>query len=252
MLHTVFSTLLGIHVFLGGIALTSFWIPIFARKRRGNHTRYGKIFAYAMMATAASAGIVSCMTLLAPAATHPEVPPSGITGLRIVGGLMLGYLAAITFVSAYSGLRAVRLRGDHSGHRAPGEIIANVVALGLAVATLVVGIRYQVTLMIALSIFGLAGIPGNFRFIFKQPKTRQEWLFQHIGSMLGAGIAAHTAFLVFGLRNIAPALANEPLAWLAPAMLGVPASVIWQRHYRKKFAARAVGQPVRTGQLAAD
>lgn len=244
MLYTTFAFLLGLHVFLGAIALASFWIPIFARKRRGGaHTRFGQIFAWAMMGTAASAAIVATMTIIAPLATHPDDTQNSVLGLRLVAGLMLAYLAAITFVSAYSGLRAVRLRGNHAAHRAPGEISANVIALVLAIATMASGLYFGVTLMVVLSLIGLLGVPGNFLFIYRKPRTRQDWLYQHMGSMLGAGIAAHTAFLVFGLSNVAPALTFSPLAWLTPTLIGVPGTFIWQRHYRKKFESRATAMP---------
>ncbi|MEM9303438.1 MAG: hypothetical protein AAGE01_15080 [Pseudomonadota bacterium] len=240
MMHNAFSTLILAHVVLGAVALCSFWIPAFAPKRRGLHTRAGQVFAWTMMATASLAGAASVLTLVAPLATHPEAAQTARSALnlRLGSGLMLGYLASITFVAAFSGLRAIRLRGNHAAHRSPSEIIANVVAFGLAVAVLVAGIRYEAMLLIGLSVIGLIGVPGNLRFIFATPKTPQDWLYQHISSMLGAGIAAHTAFLIFGTNRLAPQLASEPLVWLAPTLIGVPVTHWLIRKRRRQFAAR--------------
>jgi len=238
MTALIFSSLIVTHVILGATALTSFWIPVFAPKGRPLHRRAGSVFAWTMMATAATAGLASILTLIDPLGTHPDAAPSSVLNLRLGVGLMLGYLASITFVSAFSGLRAIRNRGNHRAHRSIAEIGANLVALAMAVAVLVAGLRYEATLLIALSAIGLLGVPGNLRFIFRTPATSREWLYQHMGSMLGAGIAAHTAFLIFGTSRIAPSLANEPLVWLMPTLIGVPASTIWVRRYRRAHAAR--------------
>ena len=64
------------------------------------------------------------------------------------------------------------------------------------------------------------------------------WFYSHLGSMLGGGIAFHTAFLVFGLGrfvslDIPGVLAVLP--WLLPTLIGIPAIVLWTRHYRRRF-----------------
>jgi len=72
-----------------------------------------------------------------------------------------------------------------------------------------------------------------------KPASPLEWKYQHMGSMLGAGIAAHTAFLVFGAgRFVDSSLSNSPLVWLAPTIIGVPATIIWTRYYRRQEKRR--------------
>ena len=67
-----------------------------------------------------------------------------------------------------------------------------------------------------------------------------HWWFEHMTSMLGACIAATTAFLVvnaqrWGLDTF------SILVWLAPAIVGVPAIAIWTGYYRRKFSGQASG-----------
>jgi hypothetical protein len=62
-----------------------------------------------------------------------------------------------------------------------------------------------------------------------------HWWFEHMSSMLGACIAATTAFLVVN----APRLGFDTfsiLVWLAPSIVGVPVIAIWTGYYRRKFA----------------
>lgn len=234
-METIFNSIVLVHIIVGSVGLASFWVPVFARKRKGLHTRAGKIFAYAMMATATSAACAALLTLAWPLATHPDTPSRYADSLRAVNGLMLLYLAAITFSAAFSGLRAVRLKRAYGGHRERAELIAHLLSLALALAVLVVGWRLDSTLMMALSLIGLLGAPGNIKLNLHRPATDLEWKYQHMGSMLGAGIAAHTAFLVFGAgRFVDSALGSSVLVWLLPTLIGVPATIIWTRYYRRK------------------
>ena len=68
------------------------------------------------------------------------------------------------------------------------------------------------------------------------------WFYSHMGSMLGGGIAFHTAFIVFGAQRLwAYELAGSfaVVPWLLPTVIGIPAIVIWTGYYRRKFAPAA-------------
>lgn len=234
-MESLFSAVVLIHVIVGSIGLASFWVPVFARKRKGLHTQAGKIFAYGMMATGATAAFAAMLTIADPLATHPDTSSQYEVRLRAVNGLMLLYLAAITFGSAFGGLRAVRLKGKYGGHRERADLAINVVGFALAAGVFVVGWKIGSTLMVGLSFIGLVGIPGNIRLLLWKPESPREWKYQHMSSMLGAGIAAHTAFLVFGAgRFVDSALSSNVLVWLAPTIIGVPTTFIWVRYYRRQ------------------
>jgi hypothetical protein len=62
--------------------------------------------------------------------------------------------------------------------------------------------------------------------------------YEHLGSMVGGGIAFHTAFAVFGIqRFIEYDLSGivAVLPWVLPTIVGTIAITILTRHYRKKF-----------------
>ncbi|MEM1412727.1 MAG: hypothetical protein AAGH19_10255 [Pseudomonadota bacterium] len=236
-METLFNTLVLFHIAVGSIGLTSFWVPVVARKRRGLHTQAGKVFAYAMLATALSAALAALLTLLAPLATHPEISSRYANNLRAVNGLMLLYLAAITFAAAFTGLKAARLKRRWGAHRERLETAIHGSAFVLAIAVLLVGWQRGSWLMMGLSLIGLLGTPGTLRRILNRPNQGMEWKYQHMGAMLAAGIAAHTAFLVFGAgRFVDSSLGNSIWVWLAPTLIGVPAIALWTRIHRRRDA----------------
>ena len=59
-----------------------------------------------------------------------------------------------------------------------------------------------------------------------------------MGAILGGGIAFHTAFLVLGAGRLI-GLRFDGLAgvipWILPSLIGIPASEIWVRYYKRKF-----------------
>jgi hypothetical protein len=64
------------------------------------------------------------------------------------------------------------------------------------------------------------------------------WWFEHMAGMLGGCIAALTATLITNanyVRTYAPA--PEWLFWIGPALIGIPLLLLWQRAYRRRFAA---------------
>jgi hypothetical protein len=67
-----------------------------------------------------------------------------------------------------------------------------------------------------------------------------HWWFEHMAQMLGACIAATTAFVVNNATRLG--LPNTSLVvWLGPALIGVPATIIWTRYYRRRFSGAVRG-----------
>ena len=93
-------------------------------------------------------------------------------------------------------------------------------------------------LLFALSPIGIGAGSGNLRYMNTPPSSPRGWMYEHLGAMLGAGIAFHTAFAVFGSTRLFDIGLTGWIAiipWVLPAAIGIPATVIWTRHYRRKF-----------------
>jgi len=94
-------------------------------------------------------------------------------------------------------------------------------------------------IFLALGPVGL-GIGGSMLSYMRNPATsRMGWWYEHMGAMLGAGVAFHTAFIVCGAQRLfdySNALGGFSwVPWVLPAAIGIPASILWTRHYRRKF-----------------
>jgi hypothetical protein len=79
---------------------------------------------------------------------------------------------------------------------------------------------------------------GNLQFARRPYPTPMAWWYEHMGSMLGGGIAFHTAFLVLGAGRLFGFQLDGPKAivlWLLPTLVGVPATGIWTTYYRRRF-----------------
>jgi hypothetical protein len=63
-----------------------------------------------------------------------------------------------------------------------------------------------------------------------------HWWFRHLSAMLGACIAATTAFLVVNAQ-VAGLPRTSMIVWLAPTLIGTPAIAVWTAYYKRRFAS---------------
>jgi hypothetical protein len=79
---------------------------------------------------------------------------------------------------------------------------------------------------------------GQLQFARKPYATPMAWWYEHMGAMLGGGIAFHTAFLVLGAGRLI-GLRFDGMAgvipWILPSLIGIPVREIWVRYYKRKF-----------------
>jgi hypothetical protein len=98
---------------------------------------------------------------------------------------------------------------------------------------------------VALAPVGYATGRSILRYISEPPVSRMAWLYEHLGGMLAAGIAFHTAFAVFGARQLLQLDFSGwigVIPWVLPAAVGIPAIAIWTRHYRRRFDDFAISE----------
>lgn len=237
------ATLLGdgarfIHIAFGALALAAFWIPVFARKGGRLHIRAGKVFvrsAYVVLATAAIA-LTARLTALILAGRGPGDDPGLFAFITF-----LAYLTFVTYVTVRQGMGVLRHKRDPAALRTP---MNRLLAYCMIAASLLV-IAYAVilsppnqVLLYALSPIGVLGGIGNLKYMNSSSSSARAWFYEHLGAMLGAGIAFHTAFAVFGatrLFDIGLSGWVAVIPWVAPTAIGVPAIIIWTAYYRRKF-----------------
>ena len=234
----VLDALVLIHVAAGFVGLPAFWIPVFARKGERAHVRAGRVFTYSayvvtLSAVAVSAGrIVSYLAQGMAVADRPE---------PYAFALFLGYLGVVTFATVRHAIRVVETRKSPEKLRTPfHEALAWASMAGsAAVVAFALGAWSDVSaILLGLSPIGLFTGLGALRLMRNPGARRMGWFYSHLGSMLGGGIAFHTAFIVFGAQRLWAWELAGPLAvvpWVLPTAVGIPAIVVWTRYYRRKF-----------------
>lgn len=213
--------ILWIHIAAGMVAFFIGPGAMLTRKGSRWHRRWGKIFFWSMAVVALTALL---LTFIRP-------------------NIFLTLVAIFSFYSAFSGYRVLYRKRPDKGQKPgisdwTGASLTLLAGFGL----LTIGIynfsdstfRLQ-PIFLAFGFIGSfigGGDIHNFLRPFDLSKHRNNWFFQHMGNMIGAYIAAVTAFSATNFHFL-------PLVvrWLWPSVVFIPLLQIWTRRYRKQFAA---------------
>ena len=243
---TIFTLLLDVfvlaHVATGFVGLAAFWIPVFARKGGRLHVRAGRVYAYCAYVVTLSAVTVSAGRIVSY-----QVQGIGFAERPDLYGfaLFLGYLGVVTFATVRQAMRVVATRKTPEKLRTPfheglgwASIAGSVTIIAYALAVW----SDLSPILLGLSPIGLFTGPGMLRMMRNPGAGHMGWFYSHLGSMLGGGIAFHTAFAVFGAQRFWAYELAGPFAivpWILPTIIGIPAIVVWTWYYRRKFAPAA-------------
>ncbi len=237
-MNTLISLFSFTHVTAGAIGLMVFWIPIFTRKGSHYHRLLGKVFkycAYVVLACAGAAIVLRLATLIAAGETTATRSNAYATYA------FLGYLSLVTFVILRHGLQVL----ENKASLIKMNTTSNRWFARLAIAASLLVIAYAMyfspsnkVVLYALSPIGILSGIGILQAINGKRSESKAWMYEHLGAMLGCGIAFHTAFAVFGSSRLfelsLPGL-WQVLPWILPTLIGVPATIIWTRIYKRRF-----------------
>ena len=227
------------HVTAGFIGLASFWVPIFTRKGAKYHRLFGRVFKY-------SAYIVLGAAFLAVASHMTDALQRGIGPAQYPGNfaflVFLGYLTIVTYIGLRHGLGVLEQKPDLTRMNRPLDNVLAWIAIAASVALIGYALYFSPPnkiLLFALSPIGF-GIGFGIRKAIKGRRTEKKaWFYEHMGAMMGAGVAFHTAFAVFGATRLFDLGLEGWIAvipWVTPALIGIPAITIWTRFYQRKFS----------------
>jgi hypothetical protein len=211
---SLFQALRWVHIAAGSIALLLFWIPAIAPKGGRTHIRAGWFYVACMSVVVVTAFAMSGLAFTIPLSirqiTRPLSPPELSDFLRSqrLFAAFLAYLAGLTLASGWQGIWAIETKRQPNTMRTPFSLALNVAVLLGGFAVLALGIKYRSGPLIGLSPIGPLIGAGNLRYLLRGPQSRMHWWYEHLGSMIGTGIAGYTAFLVF--RRLAPVSFGRP------------------------------------------
>lgn len=230
------------HVATGFVGLAAFWVPVFARKGGRTHVRAGRVYVYCAYV----------VTLSAVTVAAGRIVSYQVEGIRLADqpdlygiSLFLGYLGLVTFATVRQGIRALATRRAPETLRTPFHESLGWASVASSVALIVFALAvpsYVTPILLGLSPIGLFTGRNMLRLMRNPGAERMGWFYSHLGSMIGGGIAFHTAFAVFGVQRLWAYELAGPFAvvpWILPTVVGLPAIAIWTRRYRRKFNRRA-------------
>lgn len=256
MLKTLFDVSLVLHIVAGIVAIATFWLPTLARKGGPLHKQVGRYYSYAMYGVALSALLMCSVRLFSPLVLLPPELADATPGQldryaersRMMGGF-LGVLAVLVFANVRHGLLVLAAKNARTELRAPGHLTLLIVLFASGLAGAYIGLRNGFLLLQIFGPLAVVNAASMAHYSFKASLTPRQWVLEHLGNLLGAGIATHTAVLIFGSARIINdwiPKGYELVPWIAPGVIGLIATQIYRRHYQKRFASTSVSHPVST------
>jgi hypothetical protein len=232
-----------LHVACGSCALLLFWVPVFTRKGKVDHKRFGRIFASAMYTVALSGATMASLDLIAPLAMHAGTvnhanPEVAVTAGQIrASATFLLSLSILVFTSTRQGWLAIVHRADREPLRHPLHLGLCGLLILAGISLFITGMLFNSILFMVFAVLEVVSGIGRLRYNLKAELAPKEWLIEHFNDLIGSGIGAYTAFFVFGgSRLLSGMLDNGSLIlWVAPGVIGSIAIAVLSRRYRSRF-----------------
>lgn len=207
------------HIGVGTLAFASLWTAAFTRKGGKLHRAAGRVYLWTMVIVLTTAAVLTLTTL---------------TRGQWIGAVFLFYLLTITATSLWMGKRTLSFKGYARGYTRGPFLVVGVLNIIAAAGAVAVGLIAEQYFIAGVSIIGFLigfGAIGMWR---KPPEHPRFWLKEHIGGMVGAGIATHVAFASVGLRQLFPDLDATVITiwpWLVPVVGGFVLAGLAERRY---------------------
>ena len=218
-MENAFKIVLALHILGGGIGLTAGTVNMFRPKGDRIHKICGRFFLYGMLTAGSAALFLSAMH------TNYFLFITGVFTIYMVG----------------TGDRYLLRRGTAQNLKPAlvdwaltiGMLLFGLGFIAFGIYKLIAGNTFG----LVFSVFGfisLSMVRGDIKNYTQPPVYKNTWLLVHLQRMMGAYIAATTAFLVVNLPGdiIPPNLKFIP--WLLPTALIVPLIFKWSKKYAVK------------------
>lgn len=224
-MEAITKVLLAIHVFCGFSSIVLFWIPIFLKKGSKNHILTGKVYVFLMWIVVISAGLLSVKNILIG---------------KFTVAAFLGFLAIITANPLWYGIAILKNKKGLSDSYRKKHMAFNVLITfaGVLLFTYGIYLKGQGAAVLML-IFGILGMTSGRDVLasYQGKNKNSSWIEEHISGMLVSGIAAYTAFAVFGGSNFFREYLTgywSVVPWVMPTIVGITIIRYYKNSYLKK------------------
>ena len=185
----MYALMLFAHVAIGTVALGAFWTAGLARKGSPVHRKAGRVFMLAMLAVLVTSLVfVGRMTLRG----------------QLFSATFFAYLIVISGTALATGWLSLRWKTDHARYHGPWYQALAVFNMLCGAGVLALGLAQSQVVLIGFSMVGL--LRGGLMLRLSRQAESPRWhLREHLGAMIGNGVAVHVAFLLVGLKRLLPA-----------------------------------------------
>lgn len=214
-MNTTFNIFLAVHIIGGAVGLLAGLLNVIGKKGDKKHRLIGRVFFYSMSIAGASSLVISVL--------NPN--------------LFLFMIGVFTLYMVLTGYRYIYLKMLNKGQKpALDDWVITYAMLGTGIVMIgfgafsLFGSNLFGLVYLTFGFFGLLFVRGDFINYRGNSEKRKYWLLAHLQRMMGAYIAALTAFLVVNASWL-PDQIPGILYWLLPTMVFTPLIIIWSRKY---------------------
>jgi uncharacterized membrane protein len=216
-MKTTYQLILTLHIIGGFTALLVAPIAMIVKKGGKTHRKWGKVYFIAMCLVSLSSTIMCIMKV----------------------NIFLGMVGIFSFYHVATGYRAIYRRNINSLKQLPAIdwlflVVTGFFNLGLVVLggwLLMKNITEPFGyISMLLGSIGVRSVAGDF-LSFKPGHHKENWMYHHMGGMIGGYIATVSAFSVVNLTFL-----PLPVRWLWPVAVGLPLLFYWIGKYKKQKA----------------
>ena len=232
------------HIFIGGLALIVFWLPILEKKGSPKHKQYGRWFVWGMTAVSISGILMSTMVFVDPLAIRdPQGTLSMEQAIQAVErnrnfSAFLFMLSFLVLSSAQQSMLVLKAKANKAILKTPSHMFRLIMLLLSSIYVGLIGLQSSIMLFMIFSGLGLVLALAMLRYNFKQETKNGEWIIEHLSTVIGAGIGAYTAFFVFGGSRLLQDVMSSEIRlalWVLPGVIGTIIIRTFAAKYRQKY-----------------
>lgn len=231
-----------LHIAAGFLTLLLFWLQIFLAKGTRRHVLAGRSF-FGLGTLVAVSALFSILYQVGKAALVGELRSADPQDFAFAA--LLAFISIEVLVMLTHGRSAAFMSRDPSRELGIGAKIRVASSFTAAIAFALFALRLETVFLVSfLGGAAFVAIGARDRFlIIRLASTfrRNDWVAEHFRGMIGAGIAFHAAFGVFGMFRLSEVFGLDPRIGIVivalPIIVGIPTEVILRRKYRASAAS---------------
>ncbi len=217
-MEILFKVILLIHIVCGTTGLLTGSLNIIRKKGDKKHKIIGNVFAWSMLCGGFSALILSIL--------HPNY-------FLFIIGIFTIYMVGTGKRYVYLKLLGSSQKPDFIDWLLTGVMLITGLTLVVLGINMLLSQKTFGLVLIVFGFFSLLFVRVDFKNYRGKSQIKNYWLITHLQRMIGAYIAAFTAFLVVN-AHLLPIVLPSVFAWLLPTFVLTPVIINWSRKYAVK------------------